>query len=150
MPAGGEVTFYDGLGGLPHFNPDLDTEDPPVPVAILRRHVGAADGLLISSPEYAHGLAGSMKNALDWLVRSVEFPFKPVALLNTSQRSTHALAQMREVLITMSARLVEEASITLPLNGRVLDAEGIVADPDLAPPLRQAMARFAAAIVKLR
>lgn len=145
-PAGTAVGFYRDLGGLPHFNPDLDTDDPPPSVRALRRAVEAADGLLISSPEYAHGMAGTMKNALDWLVRSLEFPFKPVVLLNASQRSAHAWTQMREVLLTMSARFVDEASITVPLGGRTLDADGLVADPDLAEPLRAAMALFVAAI----
>src|SRR5215469_4982365 len=114
-PPGTEIVLYDGLADLPHFNPDLDTEDPPAPVLALRRAIGHCDGLLISSPEYARGVAGALKNALDWLVSSLEFPEKPVALINASPRSTHADAQLRLILATMSARLIEAASITLPL-----------------------------------
>ena len=127
-PADMEVVLYDGLAALPHFNPDLDTEDPPPTVLALRREIGRCDGLLISSPEYARGVAGAVKNALDWLVSGLEFPEKPVALLNASPRATHADAQLRLTLTTMSARLVEAASIALPLLGRSLDADGIVAD----------------------
>jgi chromate reductase, NAD(P)H dehydrogenase (quinone) len=145
-PAGTEVVLYDGLAALPHFNPDLDTDHPPATVVALRRAIGQCDGLLISSPEYARGVAGAMKNALDWLVSSVEFPEKPVALLNASPRATHADAQMRLTLTTMSAKLVEAASITLPLLGRGLDADGIVADVELAAQLRAALDRFAEAI----
>jgi chromate reductase len=75
-PAGVEIVLYTGLGDLPHFNPDLDTDDPPEVVRALRHEIGQCDGLLICSPEYAHGVAGAMKNALDWLVSSVEFPEK--------------------------------------------------------------------------
>lgn len=146
VPSGTTVRLFQGLGDLPHFNPDLDTDEPPDLIRDLRGLVGAADGLLVSSPEYAHGIAGSFKNALDWLVRSVEFSFKPVAILNASSRSTHALDQLREVLLTMSAVLVDEASITLPLGGRSVDENAILADPALAEPLRAAMARFVAAI----
>ena len=83
-PASVIVSLYDGLGNLPYFNPDLDGESdtPPPPVGQLRTQIGQADGLLISSPEYAHGVPGVLKNALDWLVSSLEFPRKPVALLN--------------------------------------------------------------------
>ena len=111
-PPGVEVVLYENLGVLPHFNPDLDGDEPPQPVLELRSEVGLADGLLISSPEYAHGVPGSLKNALDWLVASVEFPNKAVGLLNTSPRSTHALSQLTEILTTMSARLIPEASPT--------------------------------------
>ena len=76
----------------------------------------------------------------------MEFPNKPVALINTSQRAAHAQAQLREILATMSARLIDGACLTLPLMGRNPDASGILADPELAAPLRQALARFAAEI----
>lgn len=142
------VTLYDGLAKLPHFNPDLDREGAvlPVPVQELRAQVGAADGLLICSPEYAHGVPGSLKNALDWLVSGPEMPHKPIALLNASPRSTHAQASLAETLRTMSAQLVPGASIELPLGGRRLDAAGIAADPSLAHLLRSALTAMLAAV----
>jgi chromate reductase len=145
-PSGMDIVLYDGLATLPHFNPDLDTDVPPAPVLALRRELGSCQGLLLSSPEYARGIAGAMKNALDWLVGSLEFPGKPVALINASPRATDADAHLRLTLTTMSARLVEAASITLPLLGRNLDAEGIVLDPVLSTTLRDALARFAASL----
>lgn len=86
-PAGVGVVRYAGLRALPAFDPDLDTGDPtrlPPEAAELRAEVGRAAAVLISSPEYAHGIPGALKNALDWLVGSTEFPGKPVGLLNTS------------------------------------------------------------------
>ena len=147
-PAGLEIVIYTGLGDLPHFNPDLDTDEPPAIVKALRLEVGRSDGLLIASPEYAHGVSGAFKNALDWLVSCVELPNKPVALINTSQRAIHAQAHLREILTTMSARLIGRASVTLPLMGRTLDAAGIVADPDLSDQLREALACLADEIRK--
>jgi len=145
-PDGMVLTRYTGLAALPHFNPDLDGDAPPAEVLALRRLVGVADGLLLSSPEYAHGMAGSFKNALDWLVRSLEFPGKPVALINVAPRASHAEAQLREVLTTMSARLVDEAMLTLPIQGSKLDAAGIAANPAFASPLRMMLERLGEAI----
>jgi chromate reductase, NAD(P)H dehydrogenase (quinone) len=145
-PAGTDIVLYRGLGDLPHFNPDLDTMEPPAPVQALRREIGRCDGLLISSPEYAHGVAGSLKNALDWLVSSHEFPQKPVTIINASQRSVHAQAQLREILTTMSARVIDRASITLPLLGQTLDAAAIASDPVMAAELRAAVEAFVDAI----
>jgi len=142
-PAGMDIVFYEGLAALPHFNSDLDTGHPPEPVRALREEMGRCQGVLLSSPEYARGVAGSFKNALDWLVGSLEFPGKPVALLNASPRASHADAQLRLTLRTMSARLIEEASIALPLLGRNLDAGQIAADADLSGALRSALACFA-------
>jgi chromate reductase len=144
-PPGVEVVVYDGLGELPHFNPDLDGDIVPGP-AELRRQVGLCDGLVICSPEYAHGVAGSMKNALDWLVPSLEFPETPVALINASPHAVHADAHMRETLTLMSARLVEAASVTIPIQGPPLTPDQIAAHPDLGPRIAAALAAFIAAI----
>ncbi len=142
-PPGLTVTLYDALGDLPHFNPDLDTLDgitlPPI-VAELRAQVGLADGILICSPEYAHGIPGSLKNLLDWLVASIEFPAKPVALISASARSVHARAQLTEVLTTMAARIVPEASVSITLPARTIDAGSIAADPAIAQTIRAALA----------
>ena len=146
-PAGVAIDMFDGIGKLPFFNSDFETpEHLPEPVSAFRQIVGAADGLLISSPEYARGVSGVMKNALDWLVGSSEFPGKPVALINTSPRAAHALAALTLTLETMSASLIKEASITLPLLGTANDAASIAADPELAGPLRGALEKFALAI----
>jgi chromate reductase, NAD(P)H dehydrogenase (quinone) len=145
-PAGVTIEIFEGIGNLPFFNSDLDGDRLPREVAEFRAVIGAADGLLISSPEYARGVAGVMKNALDWLVGSFEFPNKPVVLINTSPRATHALAALTVTLETMSARLVEDASITLPLLGTVNDADSIAANAEFATPLRSALERYVQAI----
>jgi chromate reductase len=145
-PAGVRIELFEGIGELPFFNSDLEGGRLPEEVANFRTVIGSADGLLISSPEYARGVAGVMKNALDWLVGSHEFPGKPVALINTSPRASHALAALTLTLETMSARLVKEASITLPLLGTVDDADSIAANAELADPLRNALERYVGAI----
>jgi chromate reductase len=145
-PTGVTIEIFEGIGNLPFFNSDLDGDRLPPEVAEFRAVIGAADGLLISSPEYARGVAGVMKNALDWLVASFEFPNKPVALINTSPRATQALAALSITLETMSARLVQDASITLPLLGTTNDAASIAANAELAAPLRNALERYAQAI----
>lgn len=140
-PADVVVMHYDGIDGLPHFNPDL-LENPPEAVAQLCSIIGQADGLLFSCPEYARGIHGSFKNMLDWLVSSEEFPGKPVALFNASPRASHAQAALRLVLDTMSARIIEHASITVNLLSSRLSAESIATDPMTGPLIFNALAAF--------
>lgn len=140
------IELFDGIGKLPFFNSDFEAENLPEQAAAFRKIVAAADGLLISSPEYARGVSGVMKNALDWLVGSHEFPGKPVALINTSPRATHALTAITLTLETMSAHVIQDASITLPLLGTVNDAGSIATNPEFAEPLRRAIENFAHAI----
>ena len=63
-------------------------------------------------------MSGVLKNALDWVVGSGELMDKPIALINASARATHAYASLRETLTTMSGRVIEDASVTIPLDGR--------------------------------
>jgi NAD(P)H-dependent FMN reductase len=120
-PEGIEIVQYDGIGGLPFFNPDLDgaLDDPalPAPVRELRAAIAASDVLLISSPEYAHGISGVMKNALDWLVGGAEMVDKRVVLFNTAPHATYAHAAIQETLRTMSTRLDVGAALSIAMRG---------------------------------
>ena len=138
-----EVSIYHELEQLPPFNPDLEGCSTPAAVTRLRAALRACDAVLISSPEYAHGVPGVLKNALDWVVGSGELVDKPVALINTSARATHAWASLAETLSVMSACVVLDASITVPLGGRTVDANGIVGDAAFASALRSAISVLA-------
>jgi NAD(P)H-dependent FMN reductase len=127
-----DVAIFNGLAELPPFNPDLDTNDPPEVVASFRTTLERSDAIFLSSPEYAHGVPGVLKNALDWIVGSGELVGKPIALVNATTRATHAWASLLETLTVMSARVIDEASLTIPLDGRKLDADGIVENDELS------------------
>ena len=138
-PASLDIVLYAGLGTLPHFNPDLDGEDPPPAVVDWRRQLREADGVLICSPEYAHGVPGVLKNGLDWIVSSGEFMGKPVALINARPASTFAQASLRETLTVMMAEIDPEASVTLPVTTNRLDEESLLANPELSQAFQSAL-----------
>jgi chromate reductase, NAD(P)H dehydrogenase (quinone) len=144
-PPSAKVSIYSQMERLPPFNPDLDTDVPPAAVQEFRRALQSCDAVLISSPEYAHGVPGVLKNALDWVVSSGEFVEKPVALVNASARATHAWNSLLETLTVMSARVSREASIPIPLDGLKLDADGIARDMHLASLLVAALESLARA-----
>jgi len=134
-PPSVQVTAFANLGDLPLFNPDLEACPPPA-VQAFRAAVGESDALIIASPEYAHGVSGVMKNALDWLVSFEGTVGKPVALVNTSPRAHHAYDSLREILQTMSADIVAEASSTIPLLGGCITEEAMVATPEVSRAIR--------------
>lgn len=142
-PAGVELSIYCELADIPPFNPDLDTEAVPAAVSRFRAILQASDAVLISSPEYAHGVSGVLKNALDWLVSSGELIDKPIALINASARATHAHASLCETLTTMSGNVVGDASVTIPLPGTAVDADGNLSDACLSTSLRSAIEALA-------
>jgi NAD(P)H-dependent FMN reductase len=130
-PPGTGVTCFAGLADLPLFNPDLES-NPPQPVCHLRELVGRSNALLIASPEYAHGISGPLKNALDWLVSFEGVVGKPVALVNTSPRAHHANDSLAEVLRTMSLEIVAGASLAIPLLGYLRTDREMAASPEVS------------------
>ena len=132
------VTLCTVVGALPLFNPDLEADLLPI-VNQLRNQVAAADALLIASPEYAHGVTGTIKNTLDWLVGYEAFVNKPVAVLNASPRAHHADAALRETLKTMSAVIVESASLTISLLGTNIEQKDMAETPAVAHAIREVL-----------
>ena len=127
-PLGVDIQIYEGHKALPLFNPDLEL-DPPKVVHQLRDLIDGADAVLIASPEYAHGVTGTIKNTLDWLVSHPGFADKPVAVFNPSYQSVHADAALKEILRTMAADLISNACIRIPVIGSGIDQSAIDATP---------------------
>ncbi|HET6432586.1 NADPH-dependent FMN reductase [Dyella sp.] len=143
------LVLHDGLAVLPWFNPDDEHDPLPPPVIALRKAVGASDALLVACPEYAHGVPGAFKNLLDWLVGSLEFPGKPVALINASGRgSHHAQDALAEILRTMSATLLDTVSAAVPLSGAGCEPAQILAQPALVETLGALLARLDRALAQ--
>jgi chromate reductase, NAD(P)H dehydrogenase (quinone) len=100
------------LNDIPLYNEDLDTAMGVSAVNALKRLISSCDGVLISTPEYNHGIPGVLKNTLDWLSRPVSescFKNKPVSIISSSKAFTggvRAQYQLRETLISMQAQLV--------------------------------------------
>jgi NAD(P)H-dependent FMN reductase len=140
------IVIYEGIGDLPHFNPDIEGDDSITSVQDFRLQLRNSDAVIFSSPEYAHGVPGVLKNALDWVVGSGEMVEKPIALFNASPRSTYAQASLLETLTVMSAKIVKEAFVTVELAGKKLDEAGMVSDPEISQALKAALATLETAI----
>ncbi len=148
-PKGVEIVMADPLDRLPHFNPDLEEPAPPPAVQSWRSALESADGVYICSPEYAHGIPGVLKNALDWDVSSGKIYRKPVALINASPNhggGAKAQASLVQTLSAMSARLVDPAFVSVQGVYKKLDEKGDLTDPATAQALRKSLETFAAAI----
>jgi len=150
-PLGMDFVFCDAIGEIPHFNPDLDVDDdsPPQVVRDFRRLLISADGIVVSCPEYAHGVPGTMKNALDWLVSVGALVGKPVLLLNAAPAGgEHAQASLLHTLQTMNWNVLADASLTAPFLRRKLQVGQTIDEPDVAAKLRASLDALAAAVAK--
>lgn len=144
------LDVYKDLGKLPIFNPDLEDETlgttAPEAVIEFRNTLDQYDGLIISSPEYTHGITSVIKNAIDWVISSASLSEKPVALLNASPRATIAYDALKEILITADVTLIEAASIAVPLERAAMSYDEITVQEGIPELLRETLQVFASSI----
>ena len=152
-PAGVETEIYDGMGRLPHFNPDDDPADGAgldAEVAALRAALAEADALLLSTPEYAGALPGSFKNLLDWSVGGGQMDGMPTAWINVSGAAAPSGGadshdSLRKVLGFTGAQIVEDACLPLPLARGDIGEDGLIAPEEARAAIVGALSRLAAA-----
>jgi NAD(P)H-dependent FMN reductase len=129
---GAGVEMFDRLAELPAFDPDR-SDEPDQVVADWRARVDRADAVLVAAPEYAGGLAGAVKNALDWLVATVALYRTPVAVISAGTTGgPHALAELARTLTWQGAYVVGAHGIAAPRSksdeqGRFTDAPTLAA-----------------------
>ena len=136
LPSGVELVEWDGLGGLPIFDEDLEN-DPPATVQELLDAIEAADALLIATPEYNASIPGGLKNALDWASRP--FPDnvlrdKPSAVIGASTGlfgAVWAQAEVRKTLKASGAHVLE-SELPVGMADTAFSDDGALADPELA------------------
>lgn len=138
-----EIDFYEELGRLPHFNPDLDTENPPLEVVAFRQRIAAADGVLVCTPEYIFGLPGSLKNAFEWCVSTTLFSGKPVAFITASVLGTKAHDELRLTMAALEAKFTTETLLLVKgVKGTFESEAGRLSDPQIITSLMQLIFAF--------
>jgi chromate reductase len=132
IPANAEALIYGGLSNLPHFNPDLDRDPLPEPVAHLRAQLRRADAVLFSTPEYASSLPGSFKNLLDWTIGGGDGRLYrlPVGWVNPSAHggAKGAYQALHTVLTMAGADILGPACVNVPVPRDAIAADGLIAD----------------------
>jgi NAD(P)H-dependent FMN reductase len=137
-----KITLYEGLDKLPYFSPEPDGEGavPAPTVQDLREQLKKVDAVIFCTPEYAFGVPGVLKNALDWIVSSGEFYDKPTAVISASPLATggdKANASLVQTLTVMSAIIKEENKLLIPVVRTKMDAAGNIIDKELETALVQ-------------
>ena len=131
-----QITTFQGLSQIPHFNPDLDNDNPLDNVTAFRRQLKQADGILICTPEYAMGVPGTLKNAIDWTVSSMEFSHKPVALITASTQGYKGHQSLMETLKIIEAHIPESSQLVVPYIKTKLDGDAIT-NPETATQVKE-------------
>lgn len=140
LPSGITFSIYNGLESLPHFNPELEEPAPPSTVVAFRKELTAADAVVFCTPEYAFGLPGALKDALDWIVSSGEFTNKPVIIISASPLATggeKALLSLETTIKVMGAKIPAGGCLPIPFITKKIDKEGNITDKETADQLQE-------------
>ena len=121
------IDLFEGLAALPAFNPDDSSKDIPEVIA-FRKRIAAADGVIICTPEYAHGVPGALKNAIDWTVSSNEFYYKPTALITASTDGTAGHAALLETLKTIEAENILQLHLLVQFAKTKISEDNMIKD----------------------
>ena len=138
------IEIFQGVGNLPHFN---DPEETPAVVNDFKSKVKNADAILICTPEYAFGIPGSLKNALDWIVSTGEFMDKPTGVVTAASHAEKGHAALLLTLTAIAARIIPDATLMIPFVRSKLDATGQIKDARVASDLNRVLTSLIAAVV---
>ncbi|MFA5835189.1 MAG: NADPH-dependent FMN reductase [Bacteroidota bacterium] len=136
------LIVYRHISELPHFNPDLDNDTPPENVIDFRKQLKASDGILICTPEYAMGVPGTLKNALDWTVSSADFYRKPTALITASSQGYKGHAALMETLNIIGSNITNDTQLIIPFVKTVVAQDGTIADGTIEAKVNRLITSF--------
>ncbi len=108
-----DITIFNGIANLPQFNPDNDDNNVAKEVADFRQQLSKADGIIICTPEYAHGVPGTLKNAIDWTISSSSFPKKPTMLITASTGGNYGHRALMETLQAIGAKNIDNLQMVI-------------------------------------
>jgi len=125
-----ELEIFEGINKLPHFNPDLDNENPPQIINDFRNKVIKSDAIIFCTPEYVFSLPGSLKNVIDWNVSTTIFSKKPIGIIITAASGEKALESLSLIMKTIEAKISDKTNLVIggakgkiTPNGEIIDQE---------------------------
>lgn len=136
LPVGVTMVFFDGLDDLPHFSPERDADHESGTATLpsvnrWRAAIACADAVLIGTPEYAFGIPGILKNALDWVVSTILFDQKPVGVISASpgyEGGQQAMASLLPTLKALNTRIPDGCSLVISSVKKKMDNTGQITD----------------------
>ncbi|MBS1493126.1 MAG: NAD(P)H-dependent oxidoreductase [Bacteroidetes bacterium] len=108
-----DVTIFNDLKTLPHFDPELSSENPPVEIVKFRNSIAEADGIIICTPEYVFSIPSGLKNAIEWCVATTVFSDKPTGIITASAHGAKGHEELKLIMKTIMAQFNEDTTLLI-------------------------------------
>ncbi|ANH81106.1 hypothetical protein A8C56_09045 [Niabella ginsenosidivorans] len=132
-----ELSIWEDLSVLPHFDPEQAAGDSPASVLQIRKAVANADGIIISTPEYIFSIPARLKNMLEWCVATTVFEQKPSGIITASASGAKGHSELQLIMQTLGARFTQETCLLIRgVKGKISE-DGIIKDPALEEDLQK-------------
>ncbi|HPH99240.1 MAG TPA: NADPH-dependent FMN reductase [Chitinophagaceae bacterium] len=142
------VIFFDKLSELPHFNPDSNIKNIPKEVIHFKKLLNNADGVIICTPEYAHGVPGTLKNAIDWTISTNEFVQKPTMLITASTDGQYGHKALLEILRIIETKDIDQLHLLIQFAKTKINSKSEIIDEKTLIDIKQLIRKFTKVLIK--
>lgn len=136
------VTIFNSLSGLPHFNPELSVDKTPQKILDFRKLILNSDGVIICTPEYVFSIPSGLKNAIEWCVATTVFSNKPVGLITASASGQKGHEELQLIMKTIEAKFTEQTTLLIQGIKGKFDDQGNLIDAVIIEKLNNFLLQF--------
>ena len=128
MKDGFELTIFNDLKTLPHFDPALSVDNTPEAILNLRQSIENADGILICTPEYVFSIPSGLKNAIEWCISTTVLSDKPTGLITASASGEKGHEELQLIMKAVMAKLTPDTTLLIRgIKGKI-NEQGVIVD----------------------
>ena len=136
------LTIFNDLKTLPHFDPELSSNNPPKQIIELRKNIDQADGIIICTPEYVFSIPSGLKNAIEWCISTTIFTDKSIGLITASTNGQKGHEDLQLIMKTAMAKFTNETTLLIQGVKGKFDDQGNLSDLNTLKQLDKFIADF--------
>ena len=136
------LTIFNDLKTLPHFDPELSSNNPPKQIIELRKNIDQADGIIICTPEYVFSIPSGLKNAIEWCISTTIFTDKSIGLITASANGQKGHEELQLIMKTAMAKFTNETTLLIQGVKGKFDDQGNLSDLNTLKQLEKFIADF--------
>jgi NAD(P)H-dependent FMN reductase len=136
------LTIFNDLKTLPHFDPELSSNNPPKQIIELRKNIDQADGIIICTPEYVFSIPSGLKNAIEWCISTTIFTDKSIGLITASANGQKGHEELQLIMKTAMAKFTNETTLLIQGVKGKFDDQGNLSDLNTLKQLDKFIADF--------
>ena len=106
-----DLTIFNDLKTLPHFDPEQSAKNPPARIIEFRNAIEKTDGVIIGTPEYFFSIPSGLKNALEWCISTTIFNEKPMGLITASANGLKGNEELQLIIKTAMPKFTDETTL---------------------------------------